>query len=68
MRTNHAGDPVKEGTIYSNCGMVFAFDTKITDELRDKAIALLCEKLRVDIVLTNATKHGHTELVLMDAT
>ena len=67
MATNNAGQPVKEETIYSMCGQVFAFNTQITDAMRDEAIALLCEKLRVDIVLTNATKHGNTQLVFRDA-
>lgn len=60
------GEEVQETVIYDSCGQVFAFGVAITDEMRDKAIALLCEKLQVSIVQTNATKHGHTELVLKD--
>lgn len=64
MRTNTMGEPVYEETIYASYGLVAAFQTSITDEIRDKAIALLCEKLNVSIVLTNATKRGAMELVL----
>lgn len=66
MRVNQRGEEVVEDTLYSSCGMVFAFNSKITDDDRDKAIALLCEKLKVSIVKTNATKHGATELVLRE--
>jgi hypothetical protein len=67
MQVNQNGEPIKEDTVYSSCGQVFAFSTEITDSLRDSAIALLCEKLGVDIVSTNATKHGVRALVLREA-
>jgi len=64
-QVNQKGEPVQEDTIYSYFGNVCA-SMPITEDVRDKAIALLCEKLQVEIVLTNATKHGTTELVLRD--
>lgn len=60
MRTNQADEPVVEDLLYA-FGMTF---DSATDQERDKAIALLCQHLGVEIVRTNATKHGTTEVVL----
>lgn len=66
MQVNQRGQPVREEIIYTSWGTVHALTTTITDDMRDQAIALLCEKLKVEIVLTNATKHGDTEVVLRE--
>jgi len=39
-----------------------------SDEDRNDAIALLCARLKVTIVRTNATKHGNVELKLRERT
>ena len=65
MITNQRDEPIYKETIYTSYGMVAAA-TPITDDIRDQAIALLCEKLKVSIVRTNATKHGAMEIVLRE--
>jgi len=60
VRLNQNGDAVFEDVLYG-FGMV---GDSLTDADRDKAIALLCERIGVKIVRTNATKHGTTEVVL----
>lgn len=60
MYLNQAGQPVVEELLYAH-GMTFE---PATEEERDKAIALVCQHLGVEIVRTNATKPGTTEVVL----
>ena len=60
MRTNQAGSPVEEEMLYAH-GMTFG---AVEDKDRDAAIALLCRHFGVEVVRTNATKHGTTEVVL----
>ena len=43
-----------------------AWSDPATDYDRDQAIRLLCERLRVQVVKTNRTKHGNVEVVLRD--
>lgn len=61
-RFNQRGEVIKEETLYSD-GVVHDW-ANITDQDRDQAIALLCEKLGVEIYRTNATKRGYTEVQL----
>lgn len=61
MMVNQAGEPVKEELLYTSWGDA---PESVTNDERDKAIALLCEHLGVCVYRTNATKHGTTELVL----
>lgn len=59
-RTNQNGDPVVEDLLFPGC-----WQTVTLDDLQS-AISLLCERLNVEIVRTNATKHGNVEVVLRE--
>lgn len=63
-RTNQRGEEVKEEILFSG-GLVCDW-FEITPKDRDQAIALLCERLGVEIYRTNATKRGYTEVLLRD--
>jgi hypothetical protein len=55
---NRNGDPVEETQMFPIwCG-------DHTDEERDMAIYLLLDHFNLEIIRTNATKHGTTEMVL----
>lgn len=64
MRVNQQGHAIDECQLFSYVG---ESGTLITDQDRNDAIALLCQHLGVQIWRTNATKHGHVELVLWKA-
>lgn len=64
MRVNQNGEQLEESTLYASWA---AGTHDRSDEERDTAICLLCEHLGVEIVRTNATKHGNTELILRKA-
>lgn len=61
MQVNQAGHPIEEEQLFVHMGYSLS---EITDQDRNDAIALLCQHLGVQIVHTNATKHGNFELVL----
>jgi hypothetical protein len=52
-RLNQAGEPVSEATL------LFGVDF-ISDEERDEAIRLILQHLKMNVVRTNASKHGAT--------
>ena len=55
---NTNGDEIEETKMFQMwCG-------EHTDEERDMAISLLLDHFNLEIVRTNATKHGTTEMVL----
>jgi hypothetical protein len=57
-RVNTNGDEIEETKMFQMwCG-------EHTDEERDMAISLLLDHFNLEIVMTNATKHGTTEMVL----
>jgi hypothetical protein len=57
---NTNGDPVEETQMFPIwCG-------DHTDEERDMAIYLLLDHFNLEIIRTNATKHGTTEMVLRE--
>jgi len=58
--TNQMGDAIEEEVLFPAYGYVEQSDL-------GKAVSLLCARLGVEIVRTNATKHGTTELVLREA-
>jgi hypothetical protein len=55
-RVNTNGDAVEETELFVGFSH--------TDDERDKAICLLLDHLGLEVVRTNATKHGTTEIVL----
>ena len=57
---NQAGQPIHEEQLFTCVGS----RDEITDQTRNDAIALILQHLGVEIVATNATKHGNTEMVL----
>tara|TARA_B110000259_G_C14013523_1_gene400435 strand:- start:700 stop:903 length:204 start_codon:yes stop_codon:yes gene_type:complete len=57
-RVNTNGDEIEETKMFQMwCG-------DHTDEDRDMAISLLLDHFNLEIVMTNATKRGATEMVL----
>lgn len=62
-RVNTRGEPVEERHLFAYVG---AWPTP-SDKERDAAIALLCERLGVEIWSTNVTNHGNTIVELRDA-
>lgn len=59
MRVNQRGDPIAEEFVFGHVG-----DATPTDQDRNDAIALILEHLGLEIISTNATKHGDTVLEL----
>jgi hypothetical protein len=59
VKVNQFGQPLVEEYRFAYVGDARAEEQDIAD-----AISLLCEHLKVDIVRTNATKHGGFELQL----
>lgn len=55
---NQRDEPVVEESLFR------CWSRTATDEERDTAIGLILEHLGLEIVSTNATKHGNTELEL----
>jgi hypothetical protein len=60
-RVNQNDDPVEE-TLMFQC-----WSDAATSQERDTAIGLILEHLGMEIVRTNATKHGNVELELRKA-
>lgn len=60
MRVNQRGEEVEETTLFP---YGHAWEKWTPEELA-QAVALLCQHAGVEIVRTNATKHGNAELVL----
>jgi hypothetical protein len=58
FRTNHNDELVQE-TLMFKC-----WSDAATEQERDTAINLILEHLKMEIVKTNATKHGTVELEL----
>lgn len=58
-QTNQMGDPVEEEVLFPAYAYVEQSDLSA-------AVSLLCQRLGVEIVRTNATKHGTTELVIRE--
>lgn len=58
MHVNQKGEPVVETELFK------CWSDTATDTERDTAISLILEHLGLEIVRTNATKHGNTELEL----
>ena len=57
---NQLGEPVEETQLFQiGCDSA-------TDYERDTAISMILDYLQMEIVRTNATKHGTTELVLRE--
>ena len=56
--TNTNGDHLDETVLFT------VWSSKATDYERDTAIRMILEHLGLEIVRTNATKHGTTELEL----
>ena len=56
MRVNNNGDEVEETNLFPYAGACWV---NPTNEDRDAALALLCERLNVEVWKTNATKHGN---------
>ena len=52
------GDPVEETQLFK------LWSDSATDDERDTAISMILDYLQMEIVRTNATKHGTTEIVL----
>ena len=61
-QVNQRGDPVEE-TLMFPC-----WSDSATTKERDEAISLILEHLGMEIVRTNATKHGNVKLELRKAT
>jgi hypothetical protein len=57
---NRLGDPVEETQLFK------FWSDSATDDERDTAISMILDYLRMEIVRTNATKHGTTELELRE--
>lgn len=57
-RTNQNDEPVEETALFAS------WSRKATDHERDTVIALILKHLGLCAVLTNATKHGTTEIEL----
>jgi hypothetical protein len=58
---NQQGKPIEEQTIFPTWGY------ERSQEDITKTISLLCEHLNIEIVHTNATKHGNYEYQLRSA-
>lgn len=59
-RVNQMGEPVEESELFPHG---FNYQSWSKEDLAT-ALGLLCSHLKIEIVRTNATKHGATELVL----
>ena len=57
---NRLGDPVEETQLFK------LWSDRATDDERDTAISMILDYLQMEIVRTNATKHGTTELELRE--
>ena len=57
---NRLGDPVEETQLFK------FWSDSATDDERDTAISMILDYLQMEIVRTNATKHGTTELVFRE--
>lgn len=63
MMVNQRGEEVEETSLFT---YGHAYENWTPAELA-QAVGLLCLHLKVEVVRTNATKHGHVELVLRGA-
>jgi hypothetical protein len=61
-QVNQYGEPIHEEQLFAHIGQLTC--TEITDQDRNDAIALILQHLGLEIIATNATKHGNTELML----
>lgn len=59
MKINQRGEQIIEEHLFAYVGQ-----TDITDQDRDVAIKLILEHLNLQIIATNATKHGDRQLIL----
>lgn len=64
MKRYHEEGPQEE-TLYAHGGRC-AWNSSPTNDERDEAIGLLCERLGVEIYRTNKTKHGDVEVKLRE--
>lgn len=68
-RVNQLGQPVEEQQLFGYVHTsIRCYGPSPTDDERDVAISLLAERLGVEIVRTNATKRGNTEIILRETT